>query len=214
MISTILLMAGSGTRMKSDINKVLLPYKDKKIYEVSLELFKEYSDEIICVTNQNDKIVIPGVKTVYGGKTRQESVYNALKECSNDYVIIHDAARPLLAKSVLEEIIGKISLDRAILTASKVKNTIKQIENNCLVTLNRDKLVSASTPQCAPRHILLESHNKALNDEFISTDDISLIERYFPDMKIEIVIENEENFKVTTPLDYKILKIIGETRND
>lgn len=208
--SVILLMAGEGSRMKINKNKVLLPYKNKPIYEVSLDLFRKYTDEIICVTNPNDNILISNVIQINGGKSRQESVFNALEHCTNDYVLIHDAARPLLAKDVLEEIINKIDINKAILTCGKVKDTIKINNNNHLETLDRNKLLAASTPQGAAVSVLLNCHIKAINDNLTFTDDISMIEKYYSEINIDMVYQNEENFKITTPLDYKLLTLLGE----
>ena len=119
MVSVILLMAGRGTRMGIDKNKILLEVNGKPIFKYSLDLFSQYDFEIICVINELDKdYILPylnnNIKYVYGGKNRTESVYNGLIKSSGDYVLIHDAARPLLSKNVVDEIL----LKRIIVIAS------------------------------------------------------------------------------------------------
>ena len=210
MISVILLMAGTGNRMGADKNKILLEVNNKMLFEYPLELFKKYGFEIICVINKNDEEILKpylkGIKYTYGGRERQDSVFNGLKMCSGDYVLIHDSARVLLNSNVIDDILNKIDKYDAILTYSKVKDTIKEIKDNKLITLNRDNLIAASTPQCGKKDLLVDAYNKAYNDNKKFTDDISLIEYYYPNIEIGLVLANEENFKVTTPLDYKILK--------
>lgn len=210
MISVVLLMAGTGSRMGASKNKILLDLNGKMLFEYPLNLFKNYGFEIICVINRNDedllKPYLKDVKYTFGGSTRGESVFNGLKLCNGDYVLIHDSARVLLSKDVVDEILNKKNEFDAILTYNKVKDTIKEIKNGKLSTLNRDNLIAASTPQCGKKDLLLDVYKKAFNDKLSFTDDMSLIEYYYPNINIGLVLGNEENFKVTTPFDYSMLK--------
>lgn len=210
MISVVLLMAGTGSRMGANKNKILLDINGKKLFEYPLALFKKYNFEIICVINKNDeqelKPYLENIKYTYGGESRGDSVLNGLKICSGEYVLIHDSARVLLSSKVIDNILIKKDEFDALLTYSKVKDTIKLNENNKLTTLNRNNLIAASTPQCGKKELLLDVYNKALNDNLKFTDDISLIEYYYPNIRIGLIEANEENFKVTTPFDYKLLK--------
>lgn len=209
MNSLILLMAGCGSRMEMDINKVLLPLGDKKIFEYSLDLFSKYDFEIICVVNKDDDIKLPdNVKKVYGGKTRMESVYNGLLSSKGDYVFIHDAARPFLKEEVLKELLDLQNDNVALLTTSEVKDTIRINENGILRPLDRSLLVGASTPQCAPRSIILDAYRRGIEDNKLFTDDISLIEYYYPNFEIKLVKGNNDNFKITTKVDYELAKMI------
>ncbi len=198
--------------MKADKNKILLELNGKMLFEYPLELFKKYGFEIICVINKNDentlKPYLKDVKYTYGGLTRGESVFNGLNKCNGDYVLIHDSSRVLLDSNTLDNIL-KITNDYdAILTYSNVKDTIKIKDNDKLITLDRNDLIAASTPQCGKKELLLDAYTKAFKDNKSFTDDISVIEYYYPNTKIGLVLQNEENFKVTTPIDYKIIKEI------
>lgn len=212
MISVILLMAGSGSRMNIDKNKILLPLGDKRVFEIPLDLFLSFNFEVICVVNKNDveevkPLLNNKAKYVIGGKTRMESVYNGLKEVSGDYVIIHDAARPLISKDVINKIIEIKNNDNCILCYRNCKDTIKIVEDG-IKTLDRNKLISASTPQCGPKELLFNAYSKAFKDNKEFTDDISLIEHYYKNVKIDLVLANEESFKITTPIDYELLKLV------
>ncbi|MCR5112338.1 MAG: 2-C-methyl-D-erythritol 4-phosphate cytidylyltransferase [Acholeplasmatales bacterium] len=218
MISVILLMAGKGTRMGADKNKILLPLGDKPVFMHSLETFKSFGFEIVCVISEEDKDEIlkylpNDVKYTIGGKERGDSVYNGIKAVTGDYVLIHDAARPFIAREVIEEIVAKKDNNRAILTYLPVKDTIK-IKGDFLKTLKRSELIAAVTPQCGSRMLMLNAYSKALIEKKSFTDDISIVEHYFPKVKIDLVEANEEVFKITTPFDLKVANTIWRDKND
>ena len=211
MISVILLMAGVGSRMNMNQNKVLLKLNDKPVFIHSYEKFKKFGLEIICVINPNDELDVKtalsdDVNIVYGGKTRQESVYNGLMQCKGNYVLIHDAARPLISEEVIQKIVDMSKLELPILTYFKCKNTVKDISDG-VKTLNRDNIIFAATPQCASLNDMIYCHQEANKNNYIATDDISLIEKYL-NKEILLLESNEENFKITTKLDYDLAKLI------
>ena len=214
MVSVVLLMAGKGQRMKKDINKVLLEVDNKPLFEYPLDTFLSYNFEIILVVSKEDfdyvsNLNLNNVKIVIGGKTRGESVYNGLKNVTGDYVLIHDSARAFIDKATINKILELKDNDEDILIYLNVKDTIKIKNDDKYVTLKRDDLIAASTPQCASRKLFLEVYEKAKIENFSATDDISLIEKYRPDIKINYILANDESFKITTPIDYELAKIIG-----
>ncbi len=212
MYSAILLMAGKGERMKKDINKVLLPLGDKKIYEYSLKVLLETVDEVICVISENDSSLMKklpkNVKVTFGGKTRQESVMNGLKLVSNEYVLIHDAARPFITKKLITDVKSSLSKNRNVLVCFKCKDTIKSIKDGVIETLDRDSLVRAATPQCAKRSYLYEAYKMSLEDNMEFTDDLSVLEYYYPEIETELVFADDDLFKITTQTDYDLAQLI------
>lgn len=215
MISAILLMAGTGSRMKMNQNKVLLPLGGVKVYEHSLSKLLSLGYEVICVAQKDEldflrKEIPENVKLTSGGATRQESVYNGLRLCSGEYVLVHDAARPLISLNILKDIKHTYQMDEAILTYLPVKDTIKLVGEQSIQTLPRNQLIASTTPQGAPAAMLRDAYAKSLQDSFEATDDISLIEKYYPQMRIRRILSNEENFKITTKTDYALAKHIVE----
>lgn len=211
MISVILLMAGTGSRMNMDKNKVLLQLDGKEIFMHSYDKFKSKGLEVVCVINPIDEELIrksfkDDVIITYGGPNRQESVYNGLKVARGDYILIHDAARPLISQNLIDTLIDKAQSGKPILTYFKCKNTVKSIELR-IETLNRDNIIFATTPQCGKKEDFIYCHKKAKEENFIATDDISLFEKYL-DKEIELVEANEENFKITTKIDYELAKLL------
>lgn len=215
MISVVLLMGGKGSRMNLDINKVLLPLGKKKVYQYPLDVFLNNNCEVVCVVSKDDYSILENelpknVKITLGGDTRAKSVYNGLKCCSGDYVLIHDAARALISDEVIKNIIKMSNKNEAILTYTPVKDTIKIFENDKLTTLDRNRLIASATPQCAPFKIMLDSYEKSIKDNYTSTDDISLIEKYHSEVKINLIDGYDTSFKITTPIDYKLARLIVE----
>lgn len=211
MISVILLMAGKGKRCGLDRNKILYKLGNKPIYQYSLDLFLKYDFEIICVVNKDDlgelKDKLPkNVKIVLGGKERYDSVLNGVKEAKGDYLIIHDSARPFLDKKIIDEILNIKNDTNCILTYMDAKDTIK-INDNKLTSLDRSKLILATTPQAGPKNIILDSYLKKEENK-IFTDDISLVEYYHPEVKIDLIKSNDENFKITKEIDLKLASLI------
>ena len=97
----ILACAGSGKRAGFEKNKLLISFNGKTCMERSLSVFMQSGliDEYILTVSENDIEQIKGlvpdyVKLVIGGKTRTESVLNALKQVKSEIVLIHDGARP------------------------------------------------------------------------------------------------------------------------
>ena len=207
MVSVILMMAGSSSRMNSNENKLFLELGDKKVFQHSLDKFLEFGLEVICVIKEeNIKYLVDyldKVKVVIGGNTRQESVYNGLCACNNDYVIIHDAARPFISKNIIEDCLNAINQDKNFLVAAPSKDSIYL--KTPLQTLNRDNICLAQTPQGGIKTDFLTAHLKAVEEGISATDDISLVLKYI-DKEVMLITGEDINFKLTTSLDYILAK--------
>lgn len=203
MISVILMMAGNASRMQMKENKVFLSLGEKLVYEYALELFLSYSFEVICVIRKEDRNQLKKyeskVKIAYGGATRQESVYNGLKEASQPFTLIHDAARPFLSRTTLDACIQSLKKNKACMTVTSSKDSIYQ--KSPFKALNRSNLILAQTPQGAKTKDLIEVHQMARAEGFVATDDISLLLKYKNQM-VELIENEDSNFKITTQLDY------------
>ncbi len=208
MISIIVLAAGKGTRMGLGYNKMNLSVKNKPLYQIVADKFLAMGFEDIVLVS-NDKIVCDNVNCVKGGETRQDSVYNGLINAKGDYVLIHDGARPFVSKEIVLEICEALKTNDAVLLAHKVTDTIKILDNGKLKTLNRDLLVAAETPQAFKKDILMSAMDKARKDNFIGTDDTSLVEKYF-DIPIKIIYNTYPNIKLTNKDDLKYIELLGE----
>ena len=207
MISVILMMAGSSSRMNANENKLFLDLGTKKVYQHSLDKFLEYGLEVICVTKEENIKYLSDytnkVKIVIGGNTRQESVYNGLCASTKDYVLIHDAARPFVSKKIIEDCLNAINENKNFLVAAPSKDSIYL--KTPITALNRDNICLAQTPQGGLKSDFLTAHVRAVEDALVATDDISLVLKYI-DKEVKIITGEDINFKLTTSLDYILAK--------
>lgn len=209
--SVVIVAAGSGSRMNLGYNKVYFPLNENEtIIDRTLEVFRNDANckQIILVTNKENFIRFAdqhgGTFTlVDGGETRSESVMNGLCCVLEDYVYIHDGARPYVSQEALKRLNDQLKTEDACMLAVKSIDTVKYVEDGYIVeTIDRNKLYKAQTPQAFKTSVLLSVYNKARREGISGTDDASLVER-FSDVKIKIVEGEYSNIKITTREDIK-----------
>lgn len=208
-VTAIIVAAGDSTRFGQNKNKNLFEVNEKPIIAYSIEVFNKSKNvnDIILVIKQNEKEyfenIIKDIKLekpliyVNGGKTRMESVYNALRKTTSDIVIIHDGARPRLKEEYIDKCLEQMEEFKGTTVGVKAKDTIKICDDNGVVieTTKRANTYLIQTPQCFERKTLLELHEKFKGDNEI-TDDCMVLER--GGYKIKVVEGDYTNIKVTT----------------
>ncbi len=221
-VTAIVLAAGRGSRMKSDIQKQFMLLGDYPVVYYSLRTFNESDvDDIILVTGEHDieyckqeivgKYKISKVsKVIAGGKERYDSVRCALLAAKDSkYVIIHDGARPFVTKEMIDSSIANVKKYGACTIAVPVKDTIKIVDedNFGIDTPDRKYVYQIQTPQSFDKELLLSCYKK-LNElsETNITDDTMLVEM-LSGTKTKILEGAYTNIKITTPEDIKIAKI-------
>ena len=151
------------------------------------------------------------VHVVTGGDSRQDSVANALSalpsNSPDDIVLVHDAVRPLIDTPTIERTIAAIAKHGAAIVAMPAIDTIKQVErtaDGALITstIPRERVVHAQTPQGATVPLMRRAFAEAAADEFIGTDESSLLER--ANIPVYVVPGSSRNFKVTQPGDLEV----------
>lgn len=207
--SAIVLCAGKGSRSGLTYNKMLYRFKNKTVYEMTMDIFlnDERCKQIVVVTKEEElddlKKLISSKKIdyVFGGKERQDSVYNGLQVVKEDYVLIHDGARPYLKKENIDDILECLNKNNACLLVVPVKDTIKVcMDGNIVKTLPREQLVQAQTPQAFKIELIKRCYQKGKDQNYIATDDASLVE-YFENIEVKAVLGSYSNIKITTPDD-------------
>ncbi|MEG0310959.1 MAG: 2-C-methyl-D-erythritol 4-phosphate cytidylyltransferase, partial [Eubacterium sp.] len=140
----------------------------------------------------------------------QKSVYRGLKEIKHKMgiVLIHDGARPLIKEEIILRSIYETIQYKATIVAVPAKNTIKVVERDGFVeyTPNRDFLYEVQTPQTFTYDLILDAHEKAIQEDVEGTDDASLVERMC--VPVKIVKGTYNNIKITTPEDLIIAESI------
>ncbi len=203
-IKAILLLGGSGQRLPSNNTpKQFLDIGGKKIYEITYSTFLNSGlfSEIILVTPKDHPL--PG--SVTGGKTRQESSYQGILACGRetDFVVIHDAVRPFVSEDILKRNVEAVQIHQAVNTCIPSTDTIVFVKNGIISSIpDRSSCMRGQTPQSFSYSLIKEAHEKTSQTN--ATDDCSLV--FELGHKIHIVIGSDENFKITTPHDYKLAK--------
>lgn len=217
----VILGAGSGTRMKSEKNKMLLDICGKTVIERSVENFLNLSDvdEIIVTVREQDVdefsklLTDERISFVIGGSTRQQSVKNAIETIDDaELVIIHDGARPLVLEEDIDNTIKAAYEFGSAALAVPVKDTVKVVDKNGFVisTPDRSTLFAVQTPQIFKFNLYKSALEKATADGREFTDDCQLLE--YAKQKVKLVVGSYENIKITTPEDIAVAEGILSKR--
>ena len=138
-----------------------------------------------------------------GGKERADSVLNSLLFLAPnppDWVLVHDAARPLVDLADIERLISEcLSANEGGILATKVKDTIKRGDTHSKQTVPRDDLWQALTPQFFKYSDLKNALQNALQSGVAITDEASAIE--WVNKPVKLIAGRSDNIKITTPED-------------
>ncbi len=207
-VSVIIVAAGSGRRMGSNLNKVYVPLGNHRVLTYSLRSFDSIPEvaELICVCRTTDQELLAEcladagikktVKIVIGGATRQESVNNGLKAMavSSKFFAIHDGARPFITPQKINTLLQLVQKHGAVIPALPLKDTIKIADDGLVIkTLPREKLIAVQTPQIFKRELAI-----FFNTNQAVTDDASFLEGHYP---VAICEGDRLNIKLTEPAD-------------
>lgn len=217
-ITAIVLAAGKGSRMHSEIPKQFINICDRPVLYYSLKAFQESDvDEIILVTGQEDisycrKEIVEkyGIckvtRIVAGGTERYDSVRNGLLAAEDaDYVLIHDGARPCITDRIISDSIENVKIYKACTVGVPVKDTIKKVDSDgySIETPDRAYLWQIQTPQSFDRKLLASCYERLAKEKPAGiTDDTMLVEMY-TDVRSKVIMGGYENIKITTPEDLK-----------
>ena len=215
--SALITAAGKGLRSGLSYNKVLHKIHGKMILEYSIDFFIDHNKctEIIVICNQEDQQFLTdfyknnNIKFVVGGKTRQMSVMNGINASSNEFVLIHDAARPFINKNVVNKLLLEVKKHQACSVAIPSKNTLVSVDEDGFFDKieNREVIWQVQTPQAFKKDLILEAHKKALDSGYGASDDTGLVAR-FTTVKPKYVLGDERSIKLTTPYDIQLLEAI------
>ena len=209
----ILLAGGDSKRFGSKIPKPFVKIAGKTLLEYSLIKFGKIKQikKIIIVINKKHIKFLSNIKSknflkIVGGKTRQESTYNALRyikkkgiNCSN--VLIHDSARPNFSIGLIKKII-KISTKNTVIPILPISDALKKyIGYKNILNLKRESFFSTQTPQSFNFKEILNLHYS--NRSIYKDDDLSLV----PSLeKVKFISGEKNNFKITNQEDLNMLK--------
>ena len=216
----IILAAGDSKRLKSSTPKPFLEINNRTLLEHSINAFKDFAEikKTIVVFNKKhkkklDKLNLKKIIKIKGGKTRQESAFNALKKISKmncKKVIIHDAARPMPGKNLIKNLISKLKNNDAVIPVIKTNDAMKRTNENIIFkNIQRKSLRFAQTPQAFFFKKIYEKHKQNKNLSF--DDDSALFTE--SGEKVFIINGSKKNFKITDKEDLDIFKSLRKGKN-
>ena len=219
-ISCIVLAAGAGRRMAYKENKIFIPLGQYSIIQRTLQNVAKLNDlkEIILVVAEGEQgymaehikpieFTVP-IHIVLGGAERQDSVACGLKSVADtsNIVLVHDGARPLASTELFDAVVSAAVEHGAATVGVSATDTIKRVDTKHTVieTLKRSELYQIQTPQGFQKKLFKEAHQKAYDEKYLGTDDVSLVE--YLGKPVHIVEGDYCNIKVTTPNDIAVAK--------
>lgn len=155
---------------------------------------------------------------VRGGDERQDSVFNGLLEISlvNNYVFIHDCARPLIRASTIRLLADGVRRDKAICLAHPIVDTLKFVTTQSsemrqceLDSVDRSHLWAMETPQVFDLESILEAYRRLRYDNVRVTDDTSAF--CYSGAKVSLLNPGYPNLKLTTPGDIPLIEFLLQT---
>lgn len=225
----VVLAAGQGKRMHSNVQKQYLLLQDKPVIYYALKIFQDsFIDEIILVTGKDEEDYCQNEivekyhfskvkKIVTGGKERYHSVANGLSVIEGEgYVFIHDGARPFVTEEILMRAYYAVKEYRACVVGMPVKDTIKIADENrfAKLTPNRENVWQIQTPQVFTIKLAKEAYGRLLEEEeelkekgIRITDDAMVVETLLQH-PVKLVEGSYENIKITTPEDLNIARYL------
>jgi len=210
----LIVAGGKGERMNADIPKQFLLLNNLPILMHTIKQFSHFEEIVLvlpksqfdywnglCKNNNFNQIHI----LVEGGETRFHSVKNGLDKIDNTSVVaIHDGVRPLISTALINNLVGETKSGRGVIPIIPVKNSIRKIEGENSVHIDRSNLYKVQTPQCFLSADIKEAYTQDFSGNF--TDDASVFEANGG--KINTLLGEEKNLKITTQEDLNIAEIL------
>ena len=204
-VALLIPAAGSGERFGAPIPKALVQLNGRTLIEHALLNLGPIASQIIVAApagyeEKFREILGDAATVVTGGSTRTKSVKIALESIDSEieYVLVHDAARPLASGELGKRVIDALAAgDVAVIPALNVADTIKEVDaaNYVVSTPNRERLRAVQTPQGFARETLVKAHMQNIE----ATDDGALVEAMRG--KVKLIAGENRALKITNPED-------------
>ncbi len=154
------------------------------------------------------------VRVLAGGRNRQESVGHCLDAVSEgiELVAVHDGVRPFVPVQLIEDAIREARIHRAVILGMPAEETVKQVSRKVVqATLPRERIMLVQTPQVFAIDLLQCAFEKARRDNFVGTDEASLVEHLNED--VYVMRGSESNIKITREHHMALAQLYFEQEN-
>ncbi|MDR2867632.1 MAG: 2-C-methyl-D-erythritol 2,4-cyclodiphosphate synthase [Acholeplasmatales bacterium] len=207
-LAVVLLMAGEGLRFGS--HKTMTKINQVPLYQYSLAILRKFSRDVVLVVNQEDYLEVlnavdDDIKVIIGGTSRGESSLNGIRATSQEWVLIHDAARPLITSSLISNLIQSFdeSIDGIIVSRnsdSVIYNQKTQEEGQ------KEDYLIIETPQIFRRELILAAYYQDLDHNLNFADDLRVYLKYHDSSRLKFFLQREPNNKLTWSEDLRLIK--------
>ncbi len=220
--TAIVLAAGKGSRMNSDIQKQYMELEGFPLIYYALHVFEQSCvDDIILVTGQNeadycrreivDKYQFQKVRRIVtGGSERYLSVYEGLCAAENpDIVLIHDGARPFVTHEIINRTIQAAVQYGSGIAAVPAKDTVRIVndEKFAVQTPPRDHIWMMQTPQTFLYSQIRSAYEKVIAYNIQNVTDDAMVLEAVLNKGVKIVEGSYRNIKITTPEDMEAASV-------
>ena len=225
-VAVVIVAAGKSTRFTGEsenhptqLKKPFVSVRSRALWLHSVDRFLRREDvkQLILVIAEEDQqmfqerfgaeVAILSVDVVLGGSSRAESVLHGLRAVRKEiaFVAVHDAARPCIADTWLDQLFAQARETGAAILATPVVSTVKRvIDDSVDVTVSREGLWESQTPQMFEKKKLLEAYKHS--DNYVqATDEAQLME--WLGHNVAVVPASPLNRKVTTQADLQFVEI-------
>jgi len=206
----LIVAGGKGKRMNTSIPKQFLLLNNLPVVMHILKKFSHFEKTILVLPQSQFNYWEELCNThnftqlhtlVEGGKTRFHSVRNGLKKIDNNTIIaIHDGVRPLISTKLIDSLMTETKNGVGIIPIVPVKDSIRKVEGENSIHIDRSNLYKVQTPQCFLSTDIKEAYTQEFSDTF--TDDASVFEA--KGGRIATLLGEEKNLKITTKEDLTI----------
>jgi 2-C-methyl-D-erythritol 4-phosphate cytidylyltransferase len=218
----VIVAGGNGSRMNSAVPKQFLLIKNKPVLYYTLHTFLNAYDDLKIILVLPEEYVAAGqeiidawfdykrIKITIGGRTRFHSVQNGLQLVEEESIVfVHDAVRCLLTEQLVKNCYNTALEFGAAIPVVDCKDSVRLVTGNGNEALERRNVKLVQTPQVFLSTILLPAFNIDYKDKF--TDEASVVEAF--GMKVQLVEGEEDNIKITRPIDLLIAEKLMDERN-
>ncbi|MBI3441662.1 MAG: bifunctional 2-C-methyl-D-erythritol 4-phosphate cytidylyltransferase/2-C-methyl-D-erythritol 2,4-cyclodiphosphate synthase [Proteobacteria bacterium] len=201
-IVALIVAAGAGERFGGKTPKQYLPLMGKPVLCWSLETLSNHPliSRVVVVIHADHteyfKDSVQKTASVAGGQDRQSSVRKGLeflRADNPDFVLIHDAARPLLSEQLITDVCHEVMAAGAVIPGIPITDTVKRQTHHSLHTENRDGLYTVQTPQAFCFELIDQLHQKYQGHTL--TDDAALCEA--DQQPVKMIAGQHDNIKIT-----------------
>lgn len=209
-VYAIIVAGGNGSRMNAELPKQFISLSGKPLIIHTLDAFHKADPHIHFIIVLPEAHMISGkellhnfgyssrIEFVAGGETRFHSVKNGLSLVpDNSIVLVHDAVRCMLTPGLIQRCIAQVEIKQSAIPVIMSRDSIRQITPSGSRNLQRQEIRIVQTPQAFDAQLLKDAFRLEYQESF--TDEASVVQHAGHD--IELIEGEEENIKITFPMD-------------